>query len=148
MKLGLLADRNVNKQSDIQIQRQADRQNSCFISMIVLGWPSDHMAILTFYPINSLGRRDQCNIFQLRTGHINLNFHRNRIDPLFTTICRNCMYPYETVEHFLLYCDRLVELRESLLPPNSNIENWFYTNNLQLQKTSQFYQEASRVYEG
>ena len=38
-------------------------------------------------PINSLTRRGQCNIIQLRTGHINLNFYRNRIDPLFAQ-CR------------------------------------------------------------
>ena len=99
-------------------------------------------------PINSLARRDQCNIFRLRTGHINLNFHRNRIDPLFAPMCRHCMHPYETVEHFLLYCDRLVELRKRLLPPNPTIENCLYSNSLQLKKTSQFYLEASRVYEG
>ena len=99
-------------------------------------------------PINSLARRDQCNIFRLRTGHINLNFHRNRIDPLFAPMCRHCMHPYETVEHFLIYCDRLVELRKRLLPPNPTIENCLYSNSLQLKKTSQFYLEASRVYEG
>ena len=33
--------------------------------------------------INNLDRKDQCNIFRLRTGHIMLNGHRSRIDPLF-----------------------------------------------------------------
>ena len=42
-------------------------------------------------PINQLSRRDQCNIFRLRTGHSTLNLHRNRIDPLYPpcadTVC-------------------------------------------------------------
>ena len=96
-------------------------------------------------PINKLARRDQCNIFRLRTGHVNLNFHRNRIDPLYAPMCRHCMYPYETVEHYLLYCNRLSELRDRLLPPNPTIENCLYSNSIQLKKTSQFYLEASRV---
>ena len=96
-------------------------------------------------PINQLNRRDQCNIFRLRTGHVNLNFHRNRIDPLFAPMCRHCMYPYETVEHHLLHCDRLVELRKNLLPPNPSIENCLYSSANQLRKTSQFHIVASRV---
>ena len=96
-------------------------------------------------PINKLARRDQCNIFRLRTGHVNLNFHRNRIDPLYAPMCRHCMYPYETVEHYLLYCNRLSELRDRLLPPNPTIENCLYSNSIQLKKTSQSYLEASRV---
>ena len=89
--------------------------------------------------------RDQCNIFRLRTGHVNLNFHRNRIDPLFASMCRHCMYPYETVEHHLLHCDKLVELRKNLLPPNPSIENCMYSSAKQLRKTSEFHIVASRV---
>ena len=55
-------------------------------------------------PINRLERKEQCAIFRLRTGHIMLNGHRNRIDPLVPPMCRHCGYAYETVEHHLLHC--------------------------------------------
>ena len=48
-------------------------------------------------PINNLDRTYQCNIFRLRTGHIMLNGHRNRIDPLVPPMCRHCGNHTETV---------------------------------------------------
>ena len=81
-------------------------------------------------PINQLSRCDQCNIFQLRTGHSTL--HRNRIDPLYHPMCRQLYLP---IEHHLLHCGRLRELRKNLLPPNPTIENCLYSNAKQLKKT-------------
>ena len=52
-----------------------------------------------------------------------LNGHINSIDPLFPPMFRHCGYPYETVKHHLLYCEELIELRESLLLPNPTLEN-------------------------
>ena len=98
--------------------------------------------------ICNLDRRDQCNIFRLRTGHVMLNGHRNRIDPLFPPMCRHCGYPYETVEHHLLYCEELIDLRESLLPPNPTLENCLFSDTNQLKKTSQYHMVASRVGQG
>ena len=95
-----------------------------------------------------LDRRDQCNIFRLQTGHVMLNGHRNRIDPLFPPMCRHCGYPYETVEHHLLYCEELIDLRESLLPPNPTLENCLFSDTNQLKKTSQYHMVASRVGQG
>ena len=65
--------------------------------------------------INFLNRKDQCTIFQLRTGHTKLNFHLNRFNPQHPPLCRNCNSPYETttmcfpiIEHarliFLPFC--------------------------------------------
>ena len=99
-------------------------------------------------PICNLERRDQCNIFRLRTGHIMLNGHRNRIDPLVPPMCRHCGHPFETVEHHLLYCEELIDLRESLLPPNPTLENCLFSDTKQLKKTSQYHMVASRVGEG
>ena len=98
--------------------------------------------------ICNLDRRDQCNIFRLRTGHVMLNGHRNRIDPLFPPMCRHCGYPYETVEHHLLYCEELIDLRKSLLPPNPTLENCLFSDTNQLKKTSQYHMVASRVGQG
>ena len=42
--------------------------------------------------ICNLDWRDQCNIFRLRTGHVMLNGHRNRVDPLVRPMCRHCEY--------------------------------------------------------
>ena len=96
-------------------------------------------------PINFLERRDQCNIFRLRTGHIMLNGHRNRIDPLVPPMCRHCGDPYETVEHHLFHCVNLSNLRNNLLPPHPTLENCLYGDTSQLKKTSKFHILASRV---
>ena len=96
-------------------------------------------------PINNLERKDQCNIFRLRTGHVMLNGHRNRIDPLVPPMCRHCGYAYETVEHHLLHCANLKELRDSLLPPKPTLENCLYGNYDQLKNTSKYHIVASRV---
>ena len=67
-------------------------------------------------PINMLNRADQTLIFQLRTGHTKINAHINRIDPTHPPNCRNCEYPYETVEHLLLECPGVEGLRRVYLP--------------------------------
>ena len=95
-------------------------------------------------PINKLNRKDYCNIFRLRTGHSNLNHHKNRIDPTVAPNCRHCGYHHETVEHHLLQCTALAELRRELLPTSPNFENCLYGNKLQLEKTSKFHSMASR----
>ena len=96
-------------------------------------------------PINNLDRKDQCNIFRLRTGHIMLNGHRNRIDPLVPPMCRHCGNHTETVEHHLFHCVNLRNLRKNLLPSNPTLENCLYGNGNQLKKTSKFHIIASRV---
>ena len=95
--------------------------------------------------LHQLERKHQCNIFRLRTGHSLLNMHRNRLDPLAPPHCRHCNYPYETVEHHLLYCGRLSMLRRKLLPENPSISNCLYGNKDQLIKTSLFHAQALRV---
>ena len=96
-------------------------------------------------PINFLERRDQCNIFRLRTGHVMLNGHRNRIDPLVPPMCRHCGDAQETVEHHLFHCVRLRTIRENLLPSSPTLENCLYGNTSQLKKTSKYHIMASRV---
>ena len=95
--------------------------------------------------INQLERKHQCNIFRLRTGHALLNAHRNRLDPLAPPNCRHCNYPSETVEHHLLHCGQLNELRQQLLPEKPTIFNCLFGNRDQLIKTSQYHTMALRV---
>ena len=98
--------------------------------------------------INNLKRKDQCNIYRLRTGHSVLNMHRNRLDPQAPPHCRHCTHPYETVEHHLFHCPKLRDLRDKYLPKNPDIENCLFSNTLQLQKTSQYHSMALRVNKG
>ena len=93
--------------------------------------------------IHQLERKDQCSIFRLRTGHAVLNMHRNRLDPQAPPHCRHCNYPYETVDHHLLHCGNLSELRRKLLPENPTIENCLYGHKEQLVKTAQYHKDAS-----
>jgi len=86
--------------------------------------------------INSLSRQDQSIIFQLRTGHIPLNFHLNRFNPQRLPLCRNCDYAYETTVHVLFDCPTTQALREELLPTNPSIESVLYGDTHQLVKTS------------
>merc|ERR1712115_444619 len=89
--------------------------------------------------INSLTRKHQSAIFQLRTGHSKLNYSLNRFDPCYTPLCRNCPHPYETTEHVLFECQGLRTERESLLPPQPSITNTLYSSKTQLNNTAQFY---------
>ena len=99
-------------------------------------------------PIHDLKRKDQCNVYRLRTGHSLLNMHRNRLDPQAPPHCRHCPHPYETVEHHLFHCSKLRDLRKKLLPNNPDIENCLYSNATQLQKTSHYHSLALRVSKG
>ena len=54
--------------------------------------------------LNLLRRRDQTSIFRLRSGHLPLNNHLNRIHPEIPPNCLLCDYAYETVEHILFKC--------------------------------------------
>ena len=95
-------------------------------------------------PIHSLNRQDYCNIFRLRTGHSTLNDHRNRFDIQAPWLCRHCNLSRETVEHHLLECNKLKELRKELLPKYPNIEKCLYGCREQLVNTSKFHMKALR----
>ena len=95
--------------------------------------------------INQLDRKHQCNILRMRTGHSALNAHRNRLNPLVPPNCRHCQHPLETVEHHLLHCGQLAELRSDLLPANPTISNCLFGSRENLIKTSFYYSQALRV---
>jgi hypothetical protein len=86
---------------------------------------------------------EQVVIFQLRTQHIPLNAHLNRIKPRITPTCLMCNYNQETVTHRLLECPTLSDLRQTYLPPKSNIENTLYAHTTQLKRTCSFLAMAS-----
>ena len=93
-------------------------------------------------PLKQLKRKDQSAIFQLRTQHIPLNHHRNRLNPEVPPNCPLCDFPYETVEHVLFNCKGLEDLRHSFLPNAPCIENTLYCSQKQLEKTANFYHMA------
>ena len=95
-------------------------------------------------PINNLGRRDQSTIFRLRSQHIHLNMHLNRINPLHEPNCTLCPHPYETIKHFLFECPQLCELRKLYLPTNPNIGNTLYSQADQLKNMAVFFTMATR----
>ena len=73
--------------------------------------------------LRKLKRKDQTAIFRLRTQHAPLNNHLNRFNPERPPHCPLCDYPYETVEHMLLRCTKLEDLRTIHLPSSPNLEN-------------------------
>ena len=89
--------------------------------------------------IRSLSRKDQVTIFRLRTQHLPLNQHLNRINPEHPPMCPLCNAQFETTQHLLLYCPNLQDLRLQLLPPSPDINNTIYSTTEQLKKTSTFY---------
>ena len=94
-------------------------------------------------PINFLVRKDQTTIFRLRTTHVQLNGHLNRIKKDHSAQCRLCGHPNETVEHHLLHCPQLNDLRCSLLPAQPSIYNTLFCDKFQLENTCLFYYKAS-----
>ena len=94
-------------------------------------------------PINFLVRKDQTTIFRLRTTHVPLNGHLNKIKKDHSAHCRLCGHPNETVEHHLLHCPQLNDLRCSLLPAQPSIFNTLFCDKFQLENTCQFFYRAS-----
>ena len=92
--------------------------------------------------IRSLNRKEQTAIFRLRTQHVPLNQHLNRIKPPHPTACPLCNHPNETTKHFLLECRGLQDLKQQLLPPTPDIDNTLYSTTEQLKKTAQYYHMA------
>ena len=90
-----------------------------------------------------LERRDQTIIFRLRTGHIALNQHLNRINPQHPPMCPLYDHPKETVDHLLLDCLKLQQLREQLLPPTLDMRQILYGTIEQLKKTCTYYRMAT-----
>ena len=76
--------------------------------------------------MTKLKRKHQTAIFRLRTGHVPLNFHRNRFNPEVPPLCPLCDSPYETVEHVLFECRELRDLRQLHLPEQASIANTLY----------------------
>ncbi|BFZ04134.1 hypothetical protein BsWGS_07173 [Bradybaena similaris] len=89
--------------------------------------------------INYLTRKDQSTIFRLRTQHIQLNAHLNRICRQHTQQCPLCSHPCETVDHHLFKCSALADIRNLLLPPIPNTQNTLYGDRQQLEKTCKFH---------
>ena len=92
--------------------------------------------------IDQLERKEQATIFRLRTQHIQLNLHLNRIKPEHPPMCPLCDYPYETVDHHLFHCAPLSDLRATLLPPRPTRDNTLYGKPQQLKRTCTFHNMA------
>ena len=82
--------------------------------------------------IDNLCRKDQATIFRLRTQHIPLHSHLNRIGAIAEKTCPLCGHPEETVEHHLFQCPNLEDLRRQLLPPQPDIHNTLFSTSRQL----------------
>ena len=95
-------------------------------------------------PINNLERKDQAIIFRLRSQHIQLNMHLNRINPQHEPNCALCSHPYETVKHFLLECPQLRHLRSLYLPTQPDFGNTLYGQADQLRNTAKYFIMATR----
>ena len=95
-------------------------------------------------PINTLGRREQVIIYRLRTQHVQLNAHLNRIKTDHLSRCPLCHNPNETVCHFLFECQNLKDLRQLYLPPEPDLGNTLYSSREQLESTTTYFILANR----
>jgi len=95
-------------------------------------------------PINNLARKEQSLIFRLRTGHVPLNNHLHRIKKNHPAQCPLCGSPKETVEHHLLHCENLKDLRRDLLADQLSIRYCLYGDPEQLRATCTYFYQASR----
>ena len=94
-------------------------------------------------PLNVLRRGDQALIFQMRSQHVPLNYHLNRIGVQESAACPLCDYPQETVEHHLFYCRKLTDLRGRFLPRIPDVSNCLYADTQQLGLTCKYFRMAS-----
>jgi len=89
--------------------------------------------------INKLKRNEQCNIFRLRSGHIQLNRHLHEIGVKMSPACPLCGCPEETVSHHLFVCTALEDLRREYLPPKPDTTNTLYCSENALRNTHTFH---------
>ena len=94
-------------------------------------------------PLNSLKRREQVTIFRLRTTHAPLNAHLNKILKDHQPNCTLCDHDKEDVQHFLLECPALMDLREKYLPKSPTIQNTAHNSKEQLKKTAKYFEMAN-----
>ena len=94
-------------------------------------------------PINSLPRKEQVTIFRLRTTHAPLNAHLNKITKDHLPNCNLCSHNKEDVQHFLLECPALTDLRDRLLPRNPTIQSTLYSDKHQLKNTAKYFRMAN-----
>ena len=97
----------------------------------------------------ALNRQEESSLFQLRTGHCLLNSHLSRTHKSHSSLCRHCQLVDETVQHHLLECSELGDLRAELLPPTPTIESCLYpTAEKQLKRTARFHRMALTAEKG
>ena len=94
--------------------------------------------------INFLKRKEQVIIFRLRSNHIPLNAHLNRITTNHPPNCALCDFEEESVDHFLFHCPALTDIRRQFLPKNPDLENTLYSTTTQLRQTYTFFEMANR----
>ena len=75
---------------------------------------------------DKLIRKDQPTIFHLRTQHIPLNSHLNRIGATAEKACPLFNHKEETVEHHLFYLTKLKDLIEIFLPSQPDTQNTLF----------------------
>ena len=94
---------------------------------------------------DKITRKDQATIFRLRTQHIPLNSHLNRIGATAEKACPLFNHKEETVEHHLFYLTKLKDLIEIFLPSQPDTQNTLFGTVSQLKDTCHFhYMSLSR----
>ena len=93
--------------------------------------------------INQLKRNEQCTIFRLRSGHIQLNSHLKKIGVKTSSACPLCGCPEETVSHHLFVCTALEDLRREYLPSKPDTANTLYGSKETLRYTHTFHVMAT-----
>ena len=76
------------------------------------------------FATHNFNRRLQTEIRRLRTGHsMLLGTYRHRINSNISASCSNCGHPNDTLEHFLIQCPQLQQLRDKFLDTDTTLGN-------------------------
>jgi ribonuclease HI len=65
-----------------------------------------------------LSRTNASRIFQMRVGHMPLNYYLHKFKRVDSPCCLACRHPSETVEHFLLHCLKYAHKRWPIINQN------------------------------
>ena len=70
---------------------------------------------LKYISNEDLSRKNASTIFQLRTGHVPLNYYLHRFKTVESAQCPACGHPKETPKHYLLHCPKYAHERWPIL---------------------------------
>ncbi len=96
-------------------------------------------------PIYTLGSHKQTTIFKLRTGHVQLNQHLNRIDAKSSQNCPHCPDLEESVQYFIQDCPHYSTHRRKIWTTIANTHTMLFGERQHLEETMRYMTATGRM---